>query len=289
VVIVMVAMAVDYVPTPFGFTPRNCMHSIPLHSKITESDDGRIWIADMEDGREYELSPKCRQGAIVSKNPQRRPDAPDVYDGWLAYTSWNYSAGIDTFLGDFTVPHAPQKTPQVLYLFTGLQNVNWIPVVDDPPLKFDIIQPVLQYPGDRGLYWSVKSWYVTLTNDVLASTEVQVSVGDTIFGNMTRVNQDTFFIGSTQVSTGKTTSLTVTRSLLESQPWAYCTAEGYGVTGCTNEPDNTVVFSKMTMTNNKSPLNYQWTSFQSPTPKCYEVAHINTPSVGDVTISFQKQ
>ena len=23
---------------------------------------------------------------------------------------------------------------------------------------FDILQPVLQYPGDAGNYWSVKSW-----------------------------------------------------------------------------------------------------------------------------------
>ena len=36
---------------------------------------------------------------------------------------------------------------------------SWIPKVDPHPSQaFDIIQPVLQYPGDNGDYWSVKSW-----------------------------------------------------------------------------------------------------------------------------------
>jgi hypothetical protein len=42
---------------------------------------------------------------------------------------------------------------QVLYLFTGLQNVDWIPIVDPTPEAFDIIQPVLQYPADSGYGW----------------------------------------------------------------------------------------------------------------------------------------
>ena len=42
----------------------------------------------------------------------------------------------------------PAALPQVLYLFPGLQDVDWVPVVDpEPPAgQFDIIQPVLEYP-----------------------------------------------------------------------------------------------------------------------------------------------
>lgn len=54
---------------------------------------------------------------------------------------------------------SPASTPDILYIFTGLQNIDWIPKVDpEPSAAFDIIQPVLQYPGDGGDYWSVKSW-----------------------------------------------------------------------------------------------------------------------------------
>ena len=59
---------------------------------------------------------------------------------------------------------APEAEPQILYLFPGLQNIDWIPKVDpEPTTPFDIIQPVLQYPflsgeDDNGRNWGVRSW-----------------------------------------------------------------------------------------------------------------------------------
>lgn len=32
------------------------------------------------------------------------------YDGWLAYTWWNYPQGIDAFLGYFSVPNNPKRS-----------------------------------------------------------------------------------------------------------------------------------------------------------------------------------
>lgn len=64
------------------------------------------------------------------------------YDGWLAYTQAHKPAGVDNFLGFFDVPNEPAYDPTVLYLFTALQNVPWIPKVDPIPPVFDIIQPV---------------------------------------------------------------------------------------------------------------------------------------------------
>ena len=49
----------------------------------------------------------------------------------------------------------------------GVYLRSWIPKVDpEPSQDFDIIQPVLQYPGDSGNYWSVRSWCVFSTADV---------------------------------------------------------------------------------------------------------------------------
>jgi hypothetical protein len=44
-----------------------------------------------------------------------------------------------------------------------LQNIDWIPKVDPEPsddVDFDIIQPVLQYPGTSisSTGWELKSW-----------------------------------------------------------------------------------------------------------------------------------
>ena len=50
----------------------------------------------------------------------------------------------------------------MLYLFPGLQDVDWVPIVDPIPADgtFDIIQPVLEYPDQgTGRGWSVRSWW----------------------------------------------------------------------------------------------------------------------------------
>lgn len=146
----------------------------------------------------------------------------------------------------------PSQTPQILYLFTGLQNIDWIPKVDpEPTRKFDIIQPVLQFPGDYGNYWSVKSWcdlsaladplwsgtpltpllqsrrYVTVDIGTVASEEAQVkSPGKSVvFGNMTRTGPSQWFVGSTILPQGDTVQVTVDHPRLTNQPWAYNTLE----------------------------------------------------------------
>ena len=44
--------------------------------------------------------------------------------GWLEYAAYQNTEGFDSFLGKFSVPDEPQAQPQVLYLFTGLQNIK---------------------------------------------------------------------------------------------------------------------------------------------------------------------
>jgi hypothetical protein len=144
-----------------------------------------------------------------------------------AYNATNATGGFNTFTGYFSVPSTtPSQDPDVLYLFPGLQNIDWIPIVDpEPTAAFDIIQPVLQYPGDGGSYYSVKSWWVTLDIGAMASDEVQLNPGDNIFGNMTRTGPLEWFIDSVDSKTGTHTSITAKGlgARLKSQPWAYGT------------------------------------------------------------------
>jgi len=265
-----------YVPVPGrGKVPKECVHEVPSGSHITDTEITGIVVKTPE-GDIFEIEPCNDIHADKLKNV-------GDYDGWLAYTAFESPSDFDTFLGYFSVPDAPQSTPQVLYLFTGLQNVNWIPVVDPPPGPFDIIQPVLQYPGDNGNYWSVKSWYVTLTNDVLTSNEIQVNTGDDIYGVMNKTGNDTFYIAG--IDGSQSTFLTVTRDLLLTQPWAYNTAECYGCEGCSYEPTQPVQFTKLYLGYQGSQIVPQWSPFQSPNPQCHETATVNSPE--SVSISFQ--
>jgi len=210
---------------------------------------------------------------------------PSDYDGWLAYTTTYNAAGYDSFLGYFSVPEKPENPPLTLFLFTGLQNIDWIPKVDPKPKTFDIIQPVLQYPGEKGQYWSVRSWYVTLTGDVLVSPEAECEVGDNVFGNMTQIANNTWYIGST-TKQGKTVSVSVNRPVLQIQPWAYVTLECYGCNDCSYEPVNTSNFTSLVLSVDGKQITPSWNASTSPHPICHEIAHIVDPAT--ISITFQK-
>ena len=71
----------------------------------------------------------------------------------------------------------------------------------------------------------MKSWWVTLKNGALFSSELPVKVGDNIFGNMTRTGPQEYYIGSTIASSGLTTGFSYNNKRLVTQPWGYNTLE----------------------------------------------------------------
>jgi len=244
---------------------------------------GRTLVID-PNTNEQTLLPLCP----FTRNPNNLNRRGNDYDGWLAYTTYHDPAGFSSFLGYFSVPQAPQNTPDVLYLFTGLQNVDWIPLVDPEPPVFDIIQPVLQYPGDAGNYWSVKSWYVTLDTGAINSAEIEVASGDNIFGNMTNIGPENWYIGGTSSQTGQTSAITVRhKQRLTSQPWAYNTLECYGCGDCTYQPSNPIQFTKLALLDvNEKPVTPNWVTHVSPNPVCTSNrAQVQSPAT--VTITFQ--
>lgn len=262
--------------------PEECVHKVPTGS-VVKKTGGRLFVTHPTIGTI--LIPKCAAQA-------KSADFPSDYDGWLAYTSFvlpnTTGASFNSFLGSFSVPNEPMSDPDILFIFTGLQNVDWVPKVDKPYPTFDIIQPVLQYPADDGFGWSVKSWYVTLNDGALQTDEVKCNPGDVIYGNMTVINDHgDWFIGGTVERNGKTAALTVQRPRLLTQPWAYTTIECYGCTDCNSLPTNECKFTGMTLTDqNNNNVVPKWTAFTTPHPKCHTRASFVTPEV--VTYTFQK-
>jgi len=283
-----------YVTTPVGRILSECVHNVPSGSVIEEERDENDLITGRRIVRKnnhvVEIVPRCDTTEFPffeTISPSDDPPFPPDYDGWLVYTAFNTSSGFDTFLGDFTVPDAPASPPDVLFLFTGLQNIDWVPKRDPNPDGFDIIQPVLQYPGDDGYYWSVKSWYVTLDAGAFSSEEVMVSPGDTIFGNMSRITGEDWFIGSTALSTGQTTNMTYEAARLKDQFWAYNTLECYGCVDCSTYPSkNPSVFTNLALTKNSAPVVADWKINPKPNPTRFCTETITVQSPTGVTITF---
>merc|ERR1712129_125417 len=137
--------------------------------------------------------------------------------------------------------------------FTALQNINWVPPQTAPDEPFDVIQPVMGYgygsAKGGGPFWSLASWYVTLSTDVIQSPLLQVQPGDAIRGVMQKSanSSNSWFVNAMDISSAQNTSFTVSRALLEAQPWAYVALEVYNIAECSDFPPkgSTVPFSDL--------------------------------------------
>eukprot|EP00490_Sorites_sp_Unknown_P014129 CAMPEP_0114671218 /NCGR_PEP_ID=MMETSP0191-20121206/40799_1 /TAXON_ID=126664 /ORGANISM="Sorites sp." /LENGTH=208 /DNA_ID=CAMNT_0001930563 /DNA_START=395 /DNA_END=1021 /DNA_ORIENTATION=- len=201
----------------------------------------------------------------------------------------------DAFLGNWVTPALPQaKENQILYMFTGLQNIDWVPPEREPNEPFDIIQPVMTFghsPPSTGAgeYWSCASWYVTLGRDVVYSKPFgEMSVGSKIFGNMTKTGPESWYINCVNLETGKDTPLNIERSILKTQPWIYVTLEVYFQGTCSEypPPGSPVPFTNLTLFENGVKKTIDWEvgkNGQNP-PICGSSVEVNDPT--SVTIKF---
>eukprot|EP00162_Nutomonas_longa_P008684 comp18719_c0_seq1/m.33985 comp18719_c0_seq1/g.33985 ORF comp18719_c0_seq1/g.33985 comp18719_c0_seq1/m.33985 type:complete len:349 (-) comp18719_c0_seq1:109-1155(-) len=278
-----------YVLTPSGWLLEHCVTiDLPSGAVLESQPDGSVHVL-VDETLERVLPPCERPEHIpprielavdwghdetasvrVTSRARTAQQLPSDYDGWQTFASYNYGAPISAFLGTFSTPDIPKQVPAVDFIFTGLQNINWIPKVDPWPSKeFDIIQPVLQYPANGGNYWSVRSWIVSIAGlggQTAASVEVPMQVGDWVFGNMTQVSSTSWDIISTNTRTNQTTKLTTRKNeRLRSQPWAYVTLETYGANNCDYFPTLPSAFVGMSLAaQNGSAVIPKWTEFMAP-------------------------
>eukprot|EP00658_Telonema_sp_P-2_P065773 TRINITY_DN54951_c0_g1_i1.p1 TRINITY_DN54951_c0_g1~~TRINITY_DN54951_c0_g1_i1.p1 ORF type:complete len:319 (+),score=98.32 TRINITY_DN54951_c0_g1_i1:54-1010(+) len=284
-------------PTSVGFMLSHCVHQVPERSSSLRMPDGSHHVTP-PDGLEPFTLPPCNTSLFGAELPML---LPADYDGWLAYTALNTSrvglvsgSGFDRFTNTMSVPDLPESRPDILYLFPGLQNQDWIPK-HDPESQgagFDIIQPVLQYPGgflSQG--WSLKSWYVTLDAGALHTTGINgIQPGDAVLCNMSKAGEDSWSIsGSLKSDPKKVTTQTAQKSRLSVQPWAYNTVECYGCNGCSTYPKNPVVFTENALWQDGVVVESgdKWVVDPKPAAKleCKEAVTVH-PN-GDTVMSFQ--
>jgi len=289
-----------YSPTPFGSVLQHCVHEVPSGSHASELADGSTRV-ECPNGTVYTI-PACDTNGGAWPMRLGAGDLPANYDGWLQYTELNVSdvglqGGFDSFTSIMSVPDIPKRRPQLLYLFPGLQNIDWIPKVDPEPTSatpFDIIQPVLQYPSgflSRG--WGLKSWYVTVNSGALYSSEISdIQPGDAVLCNMTRLGAQTWMIsGALKSNPSKATVPRATSARRKVQPWAYsAVGECYGCSGCETYPTVPLVFSDNRLYQGGKQVEIsgsKWKTNPKPAVKqmCNEATSV--AANGDATISFQ--
>jgi len=259
-----------YIRTPYGLAWSSCVHSVASGSHVIHDRD------------EQQLRVRTPEGGKYSFDRMTPGDAPD--DGWQVWTAYIQpnNATFDAFLGYFNVPDSPSSwSGEILYMFTGLQDNNWVPTPSTPnmPDIFDIIQPVLQYDGS----WSLASWYVGADN-VVNTGFFPVNSGDSIFGNMTRLSPTDWLIGG--VTDSVNASFTVTDETLISQPWAYCTLEVYGIPDCDNFPPSSspIEFTQLELHAGGKQVTPSWSSLNNGADHCDAVAKV--VNAGHVVIQF---
>lgn len=264
--VVLLEKLPSYERTPFGLGWNQCIHEVPAGSHIEEQDDQTTITYP---NGEIKVIGKCDRPFKRNKLQQNKRDSPN--DGWQVWSAFNNegNATFNSFLGYFNVPTEPvwrDFESGILYMFTALQNDNWIPISDEFPTPpyFDIIQPVLQFGSGSvnggGNYWGLASWYVTLDGQSIWSTLEKVNAGDEIFGNMTRINETTWYIGAQIIGRDINTYITVNHARLNTQPWAYCTLEVYNIDDCNQFPptNSPMVFKDIILTDNNGKVTPKW-------------------------------
>jgi len=301
VLLALIGVAAGSVPeklyraTPVGHILSHCVHQVPEGTHISTTDDGATTVR-FPNGTSRQI-PAC--DTLNGTLPLRVRDIPlpADYDGWLQYTAVNTSklgltGGFDGFSNVMSVPQVPKRRPQILYLFPGLQNMDWIPNVDpEPTAPFDILQPVLQFPG--GFFsnsWVLKSWYVTVNSGAIESDGISIDSGDDVVCNMTRTGPQDWVVVGTRRSDGKATTQKASNSRLKLQPWAYNTVECYGCDGCDTYPVDSVRFTENKLYQAGKELQVpgdMWDINPKPAKKlmCHEKTTV--AANGDTTVSFQ--
>jgi len=290
VIAVVFAKEGKYMRTPYGKGWSECGYEIESGSTIKTDESGKTTIFHAN-GDIQELT-HCAK-PFIGKDSKKR-DSPN--DGWQVWASYNNenNATFTQFLGNFNVPTAPSNWDGggVLFMFTGLQNDNWIPLPTEQgaPVDFEIIQPVLQYgvsENGGGSYWTLSSWYVTVDENVLWSTPLTVSSGDSIFGNMTRINDTAWYIGSLDMNGNQMTEIVVDDPRLVSNPWAYCTLEVYEIQDCSNDfppIGSPMKFTGLALFDESGPVTPTWQALNNQADHCG--ASVTVSDATTVTISF---
>merc|ERR1712032_1390513 len=193
---------------------------------------------------------------------------------WIDEAGYTSNSGFSEMTGYNNIPDEPRSQPGTDYWFLGMQNMRGGPV--------SILQPVLTYRSS----WTAASWACCPSNITTTGNTISAGrEGDRMFGSMVRTKSDTWQILTT--INGQTSTLNA-----QVGPWAYtwavATFEDYGVSQCSQLPQEAVVFDTIVLKDGDGqPVTPSWDlsgptmcngRTLSPSPDVVSIQHGNKPT-----------
>jgi hypothetical protein len=199
--------------TPFGYFPSACVHGVPSRSEIVDNNT----VVQPTKVRITFASCQIPATSLVPSTTSEDHEYAYFYHDPITFLS-----------GKWTVPSSPTKNiGQTIFLWDGLQ----------PSDGASVVQPVLQYGKSAdggGPEWICASWYVKPdTSTVFWSTPINVSVGDSMLGQLTHANSN-WYPDCQDLTASTETELTVNHNMTET--YAPVELETYSVTKCSELP-----------------------------------------------------
>ena len=241
------AVPEGYVITPFGYFHPSCVRGVG--SGETVLADGRVQHAD---GTVDATAPVCSyphytaRGEVVTRGGSEAGPLT-ITHSWIEDGATTTTTAYGKLTADWPVPSAPTTYHgQTVYLFPGLVDYQ---------TDQTIIQPVLGWNSFFGEVWSIASWNCCPSGTSQYSSPVQVSTGDTIFGqikSMCKAGVEScakWKITTQDKTTHKSTILSKTPSEGQTFNWAQSGAlEVYEIVECSDyPPDDATTFSKVVL------------------------------------------
>ena len=215
-----------FVRTPDGLYPSACVQDVGNHATVDTS--GAVKYAN---GLRGKLTP-CLGG-----KPPAIPNPPDYTppSSWVMDSIWASPRPAVHMTSTFVVPSEPTVSEdQTVFLFPGIR----------PADGSSVLQPVLQW-GNGHARWLAASWSCAAISGGLCphSSYIEISPGDTIFGEITGTNctssgQCDWAITTTDKTNGQTTTLNTTRDRRSYVLLFGGVLESYGVRQCADYPSN---------------------------------------------------
>jgi len=228
---------------------------------------------------EFAIPPECNTDGYVDEVDAMRRErqsfttAPDnsfansflefkqlpIAHKWLDNAGSFPTADIGHFEGTYIVPTAPPNPHPgtVLFYFIGLENAN-----DQVGGPLQILQPVLTYgwgPGGQNI-WQFFSWDCCPNNVTVHSKPITVQSGDTLQTSIDRVDDSTWTVTGTDMTTGQSSTLTTHLGNFKFG-YADVTMEVYQLTACNQFSPLVMQFLNLNITDRTkaTSLNPTWT------------------------------
>ena len=122
-------------------------------------------------------------------------------------------------------------------------------------------------------------------DEAIFSNLTRVEEGDVIFGNMSRVGKEAFYINTQSTKTNVKTDITVNKPRLVNQPWIYVTLESYAdydELDCDGFPTQKVHFTDIQLSGSSGAIQTNWTDIVKDNFCNTSISHTDN----QVTIDF---